>query len=44
MDGRFVSVADGVVHVRCGRHMIRVQSGVRAQRVDVPCGGSAEVK
>jgi serine/threonine protein kinase len=45
LDGRFVNVAaDGVIHVRCGRHMIRVRNGVRAQHVDVPCGGSAEVK
>jgi len=44
LDGRFVPVADGVLHVRCGRHMIRVRNGARAQRVDVPCGGSVEVK
>jgi serine/threonine protein kinase len=44
LDGRFVPVADGLVHVRCGRHMMRVRDGARAKRIDVPCGGSIELK
>jgi serine/threonine-protein kinase len=40
LDGRVVGQSPDVIHVRCGRHEVRVGGNGVSQTVDIPCGGS----
>jgi serine/threonine-protein kinase len=45
VDGKYAAPHSGeTVHVKCGKHVVRIGSGGPAQTVDVPCGGTINVE
>lgn len=40
LDGRVVGQSPDVIHVRCGKHEVRVGGNGVSQTVEIPCGGS----
>jgi serine/threonine protein kinase len=44
VDGRLQGASGATVRVRCGSHTARFGSKGRLQRIDVPCGGSVELR
>jgi serine/threonine-protein kinase len=45
VDGQFAAPDSGVtLHVKCGRHTVRIGSSGTLQAVDVPCGGEVRVQ
>jgi hypothetical protein len=44
VDGNYAAPRSGAtLHLKCGKHVVRIGSGGRDQHVDVPCGGEVSV-
>jgi hypothetical protein len=44
LDGRLEGTSGTTLRVRCGWHTARYGSKGRLQRIEVPCGGSVELR